>query len=113
MGDESINKRILSMLGRIDGHKMRIPNNILVKRIGATFPMLLSNMNLHIYDKSGQKVTYIRSKVSKWRRDHPDKDTLVMINYLQLIRSDRRYENKNMEVVDITRSLKELAKIII
>ena len=35
---------------------------------------------------------------------------LIIIDYLQLIRTDRRMENKNVEVREITRSLKELAR---
>src|SRR5699024_10127988 len=49
-------------------------------------------------------------KVAKLRKQYPGKQILVMIDYLQLMRSDGRFENKNIEVGEITRSLKELAK---
>ena len=71
---------------------------------------LLSNMNMKIYDKSGQTVQYIRSKVKKLQRQYPDKPILIMIDYLQLIRTTGRYESRNVEVGEITRSLKELAR---
>lgn len=113
MFKDQLNKRMLSTIGRIDGHKMRNPKQYFNADDWSRFTNamgILSNMNMHIYDKAGQTVNEIRSKVSKLRKDYPDKDILVMIDYLQLIRSDRRYENKNIEVGEITRSLKELAR---
>lgn len=71
---------------------------------------VLSNMNLFIYDKSGQTPNYIKSKVAKLRKQYPNEKILVMIDYLQLMRTDKNYENKNIEVGEITRSLKELAR---
>ncbi|WP_158701564.1 replicative DNA helicase [Lentibacillus sp. Marseille-P4043] len=113
MGEESLNKRMISAIGRIDGHKMRNPNQFFDSNDWDKFSKALgelSNMNLHIYDKSGQTVQYIRSKVRKLRRMYPNKPILVLIDYLQLIRSGKKYESKNIEVGEITRSLKELAK---
>ncbi|GGJ61806.1 replicative DNA helicase [Virgibacillus salexigens] len=113
MSKGSLQKRMISTIGRIDGHKMKNPNQFFSDKDWSDFTKafgLLSNMNLHIFDKSGQTLSYIRSKVSKLRRKYPDKNILVLIDYLQLIRSDIRYENRNVEVGEITRSLKELAK---
>lgn len=113
MKDDLLNKRMLSAIGRIDGHKMRNPKQYFNENDWSRFTNaigILSNMNLQIYDKSGQTLTYIRSKLTSLRKKNPDKDILVFIDYLQLIRSDRRYENKNIEVGEITRSLKEMAK---
>src|SRR5699024_8931971 len=69
-----------------------------------------SEYKLHIYDKSGQTVNEIRSTVASLRKKHPNEKILVMIDYLQLIRSDRNYENKNIEVGEISRTLKEVAR---
>src|SRR5699024_11166910 len=100
-------------IGRIDGHKMRRPKqlfnaddwNNLTTAMG-----ILSKMNIHIEDKAGQTVPFIRSKVKKLKRKFPDTPMLILIDYLQLIRSTVRHESKNIEVGEITRSLKELAK---
>ena len=35
---------------------------------------------------------------------------LVIVDYLQLMRGRSQYENRNLEIADISRSLKELAK---
>jgi len=71
---------------------------------------ILGDLNLHIFDKSGQTVQEIRSQVKKLKRKYPDVPMLIQIDYLQLIRTSQRYESKNIEVGEITRSLKELAK---
>lgn len=113
MSDEQLNKRMISQIGKINGSKMRNPKQYfdnddwgkLSQSLG-----ILSKMNLHIYDKSGQTPNYIRSKVANLRKQYPDEKILVMIDYLQLMRTDKNYENKNIEVGEITRSLKELAK---
>lgn len=113
MDEDSLNKRMLSTIGRIDGHKMKNPNQFfdeddwsrLTKATG-----ILSDMNIHIDDTPGQTVSHIRSKVMKLKRKYPDTPMLIMIDYLQLIRPDRKAESKNVETGEITRSLKELAK---
>ncbi|MBP1950046.1 replicative DNA helicase [Virgibacillus litoralis] len=113
MGEESLNKRMISTIGNIDGHKMKNPKQFFNEQDWADFSDalgFLSNMNLNIYDKSGQTIPYIRSKVSKLRRKYPDEDILVIIDYLQLIRPAKRYESKNVEIGDYSRSLKGVAK---
>lgn len=113
MGEESLNKRLLSTIGRIDGHKMKNPKQFFNSDDWTNFSNamgILGNMHLKIYDKSGQTIQYIRSKVSKLRRQNPDAEILVMIDYLQLIRSAKKFESKNIEVGEITRSLKEMAR---
>jgi len=113
MGEQSLNKRMLATIGRIDGYKMRNPKQFFDSKDWSKFNTALgelSNMNMHIYDKSGQTVEYIRSKVKQLRRQSPDTPMLVQIDYLQLMRSSKRFENKTIEVGEITRSLKELAR---
>lgn len=113
MSKEELLKRKLSSIGNIDGHKMRNPKTYFNDDDWTRYSnalAILGDMNLHIYDKSGQTISYIRSKVRQLRRKYPDEQILVMIDYLQLIRTEKRYESKNIEVGEITRSLKELAK---
>ena len=113
MDSESLNKRLLANIGKINLGKLRNPNqyfnaddwNKLTKAVG-----VLSELNLHIFDKSGQTVQEIRSQVKKLQRQYPNVPMLIQIDYLQLIRTTGRFESKNVEVGEITRSLKELAK---
>ncbi|MBP1950261.1 replicative DNA helicase [Virgibacillus litoralis] len=113
MGEELLNKRMISAIGRIDGYKMKNPKQYFDSHDWSNFTYAmgeLDNMNIHIFDKSGQTIPDIRSKVKKLKRQYPDVPMLVQIDYLQLIRSPIRSENKNIEVSEITRSLKEMAK---
>lgn len=113
MGIEQLNRRMLSSIGKIDGHKMRNPKQYFNDEDWSKYTQalgMLGSMNLHIYDKSGQTVSYIRQKVRNLRKQYPEEKILVQIDYLQLMRTDRQYESKNIEVGEITRSLKELAR---
>lgn len=113
MSGSQLNRRMLSAIGKIDGHKMRNPMQYFNGDDWSKYTLalaILSEMKLFIYDKPGQTVSDIRQKVRKLRKQNPDAEILVQIDYLQLMRSDKTYENKNIEVGEITRSLKELAK---
>ena len=113
MGQEQLNKRLLAMAGKINLHKMRNPKQYFNDKDWNNFSMamgIVSNLNLHIFDKSGQTVQEIRSQVKKLQRQYPNVPMLIQIDYLQLIRSTGRFESKNIEVGEITRSLKELAR---
>jgi len=113
MDSEQLNRRLLSNIGRIDGHKMRNPKQYFDDDDWSRLTMAIGTMekyNLYIYDQSGQTVNEIKSKVSALRKKYPNEKILVMIDYLQLIRPDRNYESKNIEVGEITRTLKEVAR---
>lgn len=113
MSAESLNRRMLSTIGKIDGHKMRNPKQYFNDSDWTKFTKalgVLEKMNLYIYDKSGQTASYIRSKVRKLRKEYPEKEMLVQIDYLQLMRTDGKYERKDLEVGAITRAMKEMAR---
>lgn len=113
MGEELLNRRMLSAIGRIDGNKMRNPRAYFKDDDWSKLTNAmaqLSKYKMYIYDKSGQTPSYIKSKVREVKKKHPDEDILVMIDYLQLMRTDQKYESKNIEVGEITRTLKELAR---
>lgn len=113
MGQDLLNKRMLSALKHIDGQKMKHPNRYFDDDDWSKFSEamgVLSKMNIHIYDQSAQTVEYIRSKCKMLRRKYPGQDLLILIDYLQLMRTTESYENKNVEVGEITRGAKELAR---
>ena len=63
---------------------------------------------IYIDDSSARSTLELRSRV---RRLHSQKDVgLVIIDYLQLMRSSRWQESREQEISDISRSLKGLAK---
>ncbi len=113
MGEESLNKRLLSTIGRIDGAKMRNPNEYFHQSDWDAFNKavgILGDYNLHIYDDAGQTTQYIRSKIKKLKAKYPGVPILVMIDYLQLMTSTRKFNNRNEEVGAITRDLKLIAR---
>ena len=113
MSSEELNKRMISTIGKIDGYRMKRPKQLFNDDDWSKFNEAvgtLSQMNIHIYDESGQTVQDVRSKVKALQRKYPNQDMLIMIDYLQLMRTSIKYESKNVEVGEITRSLKELAR---
>lgn len=115
MGKQQLLNRLISTIGRINGAKLKNP----VKRFNDndwgkyhSAHGILGDKDLYIYDEAGQTVNKMRSRIAKLRKKYTDRKMLVIIDYLQLIRSDKgtRFDNKNNEIGEITRSLKEIAK---
>ena len=68
----------------------------------------LANTKLFIDDAAMLSVMDLRTKARKLKAEHTL--DLLVIDYLQLLRTNRRYENRHQEVSEISRSLKALAK---
>lgn len=65
----------------------------------------LSNMNIYLDDTAGITVTQMKAKLRRMKNLG-----LVIIDYLQLMSSGRRIENRVTEISEITRQLKLMAK---
>ncbi|WP_260980921.1 DnaB helicase C-terminal domain-containing protein, partial [Bacillus pumilus] len=78
----------LSSIGSIEGTKWRNPKRYFSeddydranKAMGE-----YEKLDIYIHDHPTQTVADIRSKIRKTKKDHPDQDHLVIIDYLQLI----------------------------
>ncbi len=68
----------------------------------------LSQLNIFIDDTAVQSIADVRAKARKLKIEHNLQ--FLIIDYLQLIHSHRKHENRHQEVSDISRSLKSLAK---
>jgi len=68
----------------------------------------LSKLNLFVDDKAGCNVNYI-SKVAR-SLNKKGKCDLIIIDYLQLLKSSGKKQNREQEVSEMTRSLKLLSK---
>lgn len=68
----------------------------------------LAQMNLFIDDTASLTLMELRAKARKLKAEHNLQ--FLIIDYLQLIHTDRAYENRHTEVSVISRSLKALAK---
>jgi replicative DNA helicase len=113
MDKESLIKRMVSSIGKIDGFKMKNPKSYFNKEDWEKFTTalgILGKMNLHLYDDAGQTVPQMRAKVNQLKRKFPGVPLLVQIDYLQLIRPTGKRETRTIEIGEMTRSLKALAK---
>lgn len=68
----------------------------------------LGDLKLFIDDTALLTIMDLRAKARKLKAEHNVQ--LIVVDYLQLIQSARRYENRHQEVSDISRALKALAK---
>lgn len=68
----------------------------------------LSELPIYIDDISAQTALELRAKARVMKRDHAIQ--LLIIDYLQLMQSGERVENRNLEIGQITRGLKIMAK---
>ena len=103
--------RLLSMEGRIDANNLRTGtlNDEQWDKL-ADAGRAIAQSKLILDDTPGITVNELRTKCRKYKLEHQLK--LVIIDYLQLMSasSNRRSENRQQEVSDISRSLKALAR---
>lgn len=68
----------------------------------------LAELKIFIDDTAGQSIMDIRTQARKLKAQHDIK--MLVIDYLQLLHSPKKHENRHQEVSEISRSLKALAK---
>ncbi len=106
MSNEQLASRVLSTEARVESNKFRsgnISSDEWVRLAEATDR--LTKCNLYFDDTASITVPEIKSKVKRVK----DVDC-IFIDYLGLMESAKRKENRVQEVTEITRSLKMLAK---
>lgn len=106
MSAEQLANRMLSSEAQVDSYKLR--SGQLDDRDWEAIAYAssrLSEMDILIDDTPGISVTGIKSKLRRVKNLG-----LVVIDYLQLMQSERRTDNRALEVGDISRGLKLLAK---
>jgi replicative DNA helicase len=109
MGKSEITMRLLSAEARIPLTRIRTGGlndddwNKLARRMGevASAPMFID-------DSPNMNMMEIRAKARRLKQRHDLK--LVVVDYLQLMTSPKRVENRQQEVAEMSRSLKLLAK---
>lgn len=110
MGATQLLQRMISAEANVNGQKWKTMSfsaedyNKAINAIGE-----LSNWNLHIHEKA-TTINEIKAKIRKAVSKQPEEKHLVIIDYLQLIRTTGRYERRDLEVGAMTRELKLLAK---
>ena len=109
MSKESLVIRLLCSEARIDGHKLRtgFSNRDDWKRMTPALGRL-SEAPFYIDDTPALSIMQIRAKA---RRMKAEKGLdLIIVDYLQLISGQGRFENRTQEVSYISRGLKSIAK---
>ncbi len=110
MPGEALAMRMMSSLGRIDQHKVRTGklDDEDWPRITSAVSML-SSAAMFIDDTPALSPGEIRARARRVAKEHGALG-LIIIDYLQLMQLQGFKENRSMEISEISRSLKTLAK---
>lgn len=112
MPADQIMMRMLASLSRVDQTKIRtgqLHDEEDWARISSTMAMLQGRNNIYIDDSSGLTPTELRSRARRVYRENGGL-SLIMVDYLQLMRAPAFSDNRTLEIAEISRSLKALAK---
>ncbi|MFC5602696.1 replicative DNA helicase [Sporosarcina koreensis] len=113
MSDTSLRDRLLASTGRFSRIRMRDPYSLFsdsqkgnwVKTIGR-----VAETNIQFFDRSRQTVAEMRMKVRKMIHEFPEMKPVILIDYLTLIHSEDQVANKHLQVSQITKDLKGMAR---
>jgi len=111
MAREQLALRLLCSEARVDNSKVR--TGYLSDR---DFPKLataagkLHDALIYIDDTPAISVLELRAKARRMARDRDKKLSLIIVDYLQLMRGSGAAQNREQEISEISRSLKALAK---
>lgn len=109
MSKEQLVQRMLCSHARVDANKVR--TGFLSQ---SDWPRLtnaagkLSEAPIYIDDTAALSVLELRGKARRLKSQHDIQ--LIIVDYLQMLQSSSRAENRQQEITDISRSLKSLAK---
>ncbi len=109
MSKEQLTQRIICAEALIDSHRLRvgdISEDEWVKLARAMGP--LSEAPIYIDDTPSISMSEMRAKCRKLKIEH--NLGLVLIDYLQLMSGNGKYDSRQQEISDISRSLKGMAK---
>ncbi|MFC6440643.1 replicative DNA helicase [Bowmanella sp. JS7-9] len=111
MPSEQIMMRMLASLSRVNQTSIRTAqlNDEEWTRVSQTMANLKDRNNLFIDDSSGLTPMEVRTRARKIARDNGG-ISLIMVDYLQLMRVPSLSDNRTLEIAEISRSLKALAK---
>ena len=109
MSHQQLFSRMLCSEGRVDAHRLRTGRigreewQRLIKAFGG-----LSEAPIWIDDTPGIGIMEMRAKARRLKLERGL--DLLVVDYLQLMRGRGRYDSRQQEISDISRSLKEIAK---
>lgn len=111
MSRQEINQRILSQIAGVDLMRIRTRNGLTQHdrdNLDRARP-IIENAPIHTDDSGNLRLTDIRGRARRFHRRNPDL-ALVAVDYLQLMATEGRADNRNEEISRISRGLKVLAR---
>lgn len=111
MPAEQIMMRMLASLSHVDQTRIRTGRlqDEEWSRIASTINILKEKNNIFIDDASGLTPTEVRSRARRVYRESGGL-SMIMVDYLQLMTVPGMADNRTLEIAEISRSLKALAK---
>ncbi|AME10050.1 MULTISPECIES: replicative DNA helicase [Gemella] len=109
MGADQLVSRMICSEGMLDSEKIKkgtLDNDDLFKLETAVH--FLNQKNIFIEDSAFIKVNEVKAKCKLLKSEHGL--DLVVIDYLQLLQGSKRTDNRQQEVSEISRSLKQMAR---
>lgn len=111
MSGEQLALRLMSSWGRVNQHNLRIAklSDAEWGRVGAAVSAF-SRMPLYLDDTPSLSPGEVRARARRLARQCDGELGLIIIDYLQLMQVPGFKENRNLEISQISRSLKSLAR---
>lgn len=109
MGADQLVSRMICSEGMLDSEKIKkgtLDNDDMMKLETAVH--FLNQKNIFIEDSAFIKVNEVKAKCKLLKNEHGL--DLIVIDYLQLLQGSRRTDNRQQEVSEISRSLKQMAR---
>lgn len=113
MAADKLRDRLIASTGNYNRNKMKNLYKRLTDGQKETWMKVIgrvSETNVEIFDKSGQTISEIRMKVRKVRNQNPDKQLIIFIDYLTLIKPSDDSKSMHLSISEISKSLKAIAK---
>lgn len=109
MPKDQLMERSVASIGRINSNNIRKGSLTRLEEAKLRNAIeTLSTLNIVVDDQGGLTVDQMRARAIKQHRETPLK--LIMVDYLQLMRSKLSNGNKNNEITEISNGLKRIAK---
>ncbi len=111
MSAEQLANRILAEQTTLSSDKIR--RGKLTKEDFASLSKIskdISNSGLYIDDTPAITIPLLRTRARRLKRKLEDGISLIVVDYLQLMRGTKKFENRVLEISEITQGLKSIAK---
>lgn len=110
MSKEQLMQRMLAVRGKVDLSRLRRPSLLTDDDWKNLYQAadVVSQAHIYIDDSPSLSTMELRARARRLKAEHGL--DLVIIDYLQLMRASRRTDSRELEISDISRSLKGLAK---